>query len=38
MMVDYGFVRLERGKRGRVTPKVRHHKVELYLPLTRKAG
>src|SRR5260370_33751 len=36
----YGLVRLERGERGRITPKVMHDRVELDLPLTlsRKAS
>jgi predicted transcriptional regulator len=40
MMEAYGLVRLERGERGRITPKVLHDRVELKLPLTlsRKAG
>ena len=39
-MEGYGLVRLERGERGRITPKVTHDRVELDLPLTlsRKAG
>jgi predicted transcriptional regulator len=39
-MAGYGLVRLERGERGRITPKVTHDRVELDLPLTRprKAG
>ena len=39
-MEGYGLVRLERGPRGRITPKVTHDRVELDLPLTRsrKAG
>jgi predicted transcriptional regulator len=39
-MEGYGLVRLERGERGRLTPKVMHDRVELDLPLTisRKAG
>ena len=39
-MEGYGLVRLERGERGRITPKVVHDRVELDLPLTlaRKAG
>jgi predicted transcriptional regulator len=35
-MEDYGLVVLERGERGRITPKVMHDRVELDLPLTRK--
>jgi predicted transcriptional regulator len=34
-MESYGLVRLERGERGRITPKVMHDRVELDLPLTR---
>ncbi|MGH7030670.1 MAG: hypothetical protein ACREE9_10540 [Stellaceae bacterium] len=39
-MAGYGLVRLERGERGRITPRVTHDRVELDLPLTgsRKAG
>jgi predicted transcriptional regulator len=39
-MEGYGLVRLERGERGRITPKVTYDRVELDLPLTqsRKAG
>lgn len=33
-MEGYGLVRLERGERGRITPKVSHDRVELDLPLT----
>ena len=33
-MEGYGLVRLERGERGRITPKVTHDRVELQLPLT----
>ena len=33
-MAGYGLVRLERGERGRITPKVTHDRVELDLPLT----
>ena len=33
-MEGYGLVRLERGDRGRITPKVMHDRVELDLPLT----
>lgn len=38
--MGYGLVRLERGERGRITPKVMHDRVDLDLPLTlsRKAG
>ena len=34
MMEGYGLVRLERGERGRITPKVVHDRVEMDLPLT----
>jgi predicted transcriptional regulator len=34
-MAGYGLVRLERGTRGRIAPKVAHDRIELYLPLTR---
>ena len=39
-MEGYGLVRLDRGDRGRITPKVMHDRVELDLPLTlqRKAS
>src|SRR5206468_13125703 len=39
-MAGYGLVRLERGERGRITPKVTHDRVELDLPLAapRKAS
>jgi predicted transcriptional regulator len=39
-MEGYGLVRLERGERGRITPKVVHDRVELDLTLTlpRKAS
>jgi len=39
-MAGYGLVRLERGERGRITPKVAYDRVELDLPLTlsRKAN
>jgi predicted transcriptional regulator len=33
-MEGYGLVSLERGERGRITPKVVHDRVELELPLT----
>ena len=36
-MEGYGLVRLEKGERGRIAPKVTHDRVELELPLTRKA-
>ncbi|HVM80403.1 MAG TPA: helix-turn-helix domain-containing protein [Stellaceae bacterium] len=35
-MAGYGLVRLERGERGRIVPKVIHDRVELELPLTRR--
>ncbi len=34
-MAGYGLVRLERGARGRIAPKVAHDRVALDLPLTR---
>jgi predicted transcriptional regulator len=34
-MEGYGLVRLERGERGRIAPKVAHDRVELDLPLAR---
>jgi predicted transcriptional regulator len=38
-MEGYGLVRLKRGERGRIEPKVMHDRVELDLPLLfRKAG
>ncbi|MGA3399061.1 MAG: helix-turn-helix domain-containing protein [Acetobacteraceae bacterium] len=39
-MAGYGLVRLERGGRGRITPRVMHDRVELDLPrtLSRKAS
>lgn len=39
-MEGYGLVLLERGERGRITPKVKHDRVELDLQLTksRKVG
>ena len=39
-MEGYGLVRLERGERGRITPKVTYDRVELELPLalSRKAS
>lgn len=39
-MAGYGLVRLERGERGRITPKLTHERVELDLQLSRsrKAG
>lgn len=33
-MAGYGLLRLERGARGRVIPKVIHDRIELCLPLT----
>ena len=35
-MEGYGLVVLERGERGRITPKVMYDRVELDLPLTRR--
>jgi hypothetical protein len=39
-MEGYGLAGLERGERGRITPKVMHDRVQLDLPLTvsRKAS
>jgi predicted transcriptional regulator len=39
-MAGYGLVRLERGERGRIIPRVTHDRIELDLPLSlsRKAG
>ena len=37
-MEGYGLVRLERGERGRITPKVMHDRVELDLPLLFRNG
>ncbi|HKX08476.1 MAG TPA: hypothetical protein VJN67_09800 [Stellaceae bacterium] len=36
-MEGYGFIRLERGERGRIKPKVTHDRVALDLPLTLSA-
>jgi predicted transcriptional regulator len=33
-MEGYGLVTLERGERGRITPKVTHDRIQLNLPLT----
>ena len=38
IMEGYGLVRLERGERGRVSPKITHDRVELDLPLTERAA
>lgn len=35
-MANYGLVRLERGARGRITPTLTHHRIELTLPITEK--
>ena len=35
-MEGYGLIRIERGARGRVAPKVLHDRVELDLPLTEQ--
>jgi len=35
-MANYGLVRLERGPRGRIAPKLSHDRIELALPLVRK--
>jgi predicted transcriptional regulator len=39
-MEGYGLIRLDRGERGRIAPKVMHDRVELDLPLgpSRKGG
>jgi predicted transcriptional regulator len=37
-MAGYGLVRLERGERGRIAPKVSHDRIELDLPLVRSRG
>lgn len=37
-MTNYGLVRLERGARGRIAAKVVHDRIELELPLARKAA
>jgi len=34
-MANHGLVRLERGPRGRIVPKVAHDRIELELPLVR---
>jgi predicted transcriptional regulator len=34
-MANYGLVKLERGPRGRIAPKVVHDRIELELPLLR---
>jgi hypothetical protein len=40
MMAGYGLIRLARGERGRITPKLAHDRVALDLPLawSQKAG
>jgi len=35
-MAGYGLVRLERGERGRIMPRVAHDRVELDLPIARR--
>ncbi len=35
-MANYGLVRLKRGPRGRIAPKVAHDRIELELPLVRR--
>jgi predicted transcriptional regulator len=35
-MANYGLVRLDRGFRGRITPRVAHDRIELALPLVQK--
>ena len=37
-MARYGLVRLERGARGRITPRVTHDRMELDLPPTVPRG
>jgi predicted transcriptional regulator len=37
-MEGYGIVRLERGQRGRIAPRVTHDRLELDLPLTWSKG
>jgi predicted transcriptional regulator len=37
-MEHYGLVHLDRGERGRITPRVVYDRVELDVPLRRKAG
>ena len=34
-MANYGLVRLERGPRGRIAPKVTHDRIDLQLPISR---
>ena len=35
-MSNYGLVKLERGQRGRIVPRVAHERIELELPLVRR--
>lgn len=35
-MANYGLVRLERGPRGRLIPKLTHDRIELMLPISEK--
>jgi predicted transcriptional regulator len=35
-MANYGLVKLERGPRGRIAPKVVHDRIELELPLVQR--
>lgn len=35
-MANYGLVKLDRGPRGRIAPKVVHERIELELPLVRE--
>jgi predicted transcriptional regulator len=35
-MANYGLVRLERGARGRIAPKVAHDRIELELPIIKQ--
>ena len=37
-MAGYGLVRLERGERGRIAPKLTHDRIALDLPLTEDGG
>ena len=37
-MEGYGLIRIERGARGRLAPKVLHDRIELALPLTREVA
>lgn len=35
-MANYGLVQLERGERGRISPRVTHDRIELQLPILEK--